>query len=103
MRIVDGVNYSFPYAKLKKMVRWRRRRMLRFLKPEPGAVLRLRTLHENRRDVRRDRDVVLDHRNMVGDAEHETRRLWMLRDKAGNQRVRGHEPRKARMRVVEAR
>lgn len=61
---------------------------------------RLGALNENRRHVRRDRDVVLDHGDVVSHAEDEAGRLGMLCNEAGNQRVIAHEPRKARMRVV---
>ena len=39
----------------------------------------------------------------MGDVEKEVRRPGVLRDEARNQRVRGHEARKARMGVVQSR
>jgi hypothetical protein len=75
------------------------------LKSESWAVPRagLRAVSEFRRDVRRDRDVVIEDGNVMGDVEKEVRRPGMLRDEARNQRVRGHEARKARMGVVQSR
>ena len=84
------------------MVRRRRRRTTSFLKPVAGARPGPRALSENRRDVRRDRDVTLDHRDMVSNAEHEAGRLRVFCDEAGNLRVIVHETVKARMRVMEA-
>jgi hypothetical protein len=70
------------------------------LRPKPWARTRLRVLMEYLRDMRRDRHVFLNYRNMVSYPEYEPGHLGMLRDEARDYRMRRHEPRKARMRVL---
>ena len=62
-----------------------------------------RALMENRGDMRHERHVMVEDRNVVSHAEHESGCLRMLGDEPRNSWVLGHEPRKARMRVVEGR
>ena len=46
---------------------------------------------------------MLEHGDVVSDAQNHAGRRGVLGDEAGNPRVLAHEPRKARMRVVKAR
>jgi hypothetical protein len=55
---------------------------------------------ENRRDMGRDWDVLLNYRDMVSYTEYEPGHLGMLRNEARDYRMRRHEPRKGRMRVL---
>lgn len=58
------------------------------------------TLVEDRRDMRRNWDVLLNYRYMVSYTEYKPGHLGMLRDEARDYRMRRHEPRKGRMRVL---
>jgi hypothetical protein len=55
---------------------------------------------EDRRDMGRDGDVLLNYRDMVSYAEYKPGHLRMLRDEARDYRMRRHEPRKGGMRVL---
>src|SRR5579871_3604947 len=60
-------------------------------------------LIEERADMGRERDVPIQDRDVVGDAQNEARCLGMFRDKEREARVCGHEPGETRMRVLEGR
>lgn len=55
---------------------------------------------EDRRDMSRDGDVLINNRNMMSDTEHKPGHLGMLSDEARDYRMRRHEPRKGGMRVL---
>ena len=71
-----------------------------FLKTVSRARLRPpRARIVNRMDVRRERDVPREHGNVARDAEHETGGRLVLGQKPRDPGMRGHEPRKRRVRV----
>ena len=72
------------------------------LRPEPRAPrARLRAEAEFRGDVGRDRDVVIEDRDVMRDLEQEMRHARVLGQEPRYERMGGHEAREARMRVLE--
>jgi len=57
---------------------------------------------EDWRDVRRERNVMIEDRNVMSNAQNSGGLLGVLQHKPGDRRVRGHEAVKAGVRVVQS-